>query len=107
MMFEQCKIVIFNNILFMKKHRKIFRKNSMEIFLNFPEKYEIFRKNFPPHITKHTYIHTNIHTYIHTHIHTFYKYLCLIIRFWSRDLIAKVLVLVSRPGDQGLGLETW
>src|SRR6218665_2415379 len=58
----------------------------------------------------HTYIHTNIHTYIHiptyTHIH---KYLCPIIRFWSRDLITKVLVLVSRPGGQGLGLglETW
>jgi len=51
MMFEQCKIVIFNNIIFMKKHRKIFRKNSMEIFRNFSEKYEIFRKNFPPHIT--------------------------------------------------------
>src|SRR6218665_3345006 len=51
MMFEQCKIVIFNNIIFMKKHRKIFRKNSMEIFRNFPEKYEIFRTNFPPHIT--------------------------------------------------------
>ena len=28
---------------------------------------------------------------------------------WSRDLVTKVLVLVSRPGDQGLGigLETW
>src|SRR6218665_97973 len=25
----------------------------MEIFRNFPEKYEIFRKNFPPHITSH------------------------------------------------------
>ena len=23
---------------------------------------------------------------------------------WSRDLVTKVLVLVSRPGDQGLGL---
>ena len=43
MMFEQCKIVIFNNIIFMKQHRKIFQKNSMEIFQNFPEKYEIFR----------------------------------------------------------------
>src|SRR6218665_1374439 len=51
MMFEQCKIVIFNNIIFMKKHRKIFLKNSMEIFGNFPEKYEILRTNFPPHIT--------------------------------------------------------
>ena len=57
MMFEQCKIVIFNNIIFMKKHRKIFRKNSMEIFRNFPEKYEIFRTNFLPHIT----IYRNIH----------------------------------------------
>src|SRR6218665_4115102 len=35
----------------MKKHWKIFRKNSMEIFRNFPEKYEIFWTNFPPHIT--------------------------------------------------------
>ena len=34
MMSEQCKIVIFNNIIFMKKHRKMFRKNSMEIFRN-------------------------------------------------------------------------
>ena len=51
MMFEQCKIVIFNNIIFMKKHLKIFRKYSMEIFRNSPEKYEIFRTNFPPHIT--------------------------------------------------------
>src|SRR6218665_1041686 len=51
MMFEQCKIVIFKNIIFMKKHRNIFRKNSMEIFRKFPEKYEIFRTNFPPHIT--------------------------------------------------------
>src|SRR6218665_2136105 len=51
MMFEQYKIVIFNNIIFMKTHGKIFRKNSMEIFRNFPEKYEIFRTNFPPHIT--------------------------------------------------------
>ena len=25
-------------------------------------------------------------------------------RSWSRDLVAKVLVLVSRPGHQGLGL---
>src|SRR6218665_3653133 len=32
MMFEQCKIVIFNNIIFMKKTSKIFRKNAMEIF---------------------------------------------------------------------------
>jgi len=54
MMFEQCKIVIFNNIIFMKKHRKIFQKNSMGIFRNFPEKYEIFRTNFPPHITTHS-----------------------------------------------------
>src|SRR6218665_657920 len=55
-----------------------------------------------------TYIHTNIHTYIHTYTHI-HKYLCPIIRFWSRDLITKVLVLVSRPGGQGLGLglETW
>src|SRR6218665_2043346 len=37
----------------MKKHWKIFRKNSMEIFRNFPEKYEIFWTNFPPHITIH------------------------------------------------------
>jgi len=36
----------------MKKHWKIFRKNSMEIFRNFPEKYEIFRTNFSPHITR-------------------------------------------------------
>ena len=50
-MFEQCTIVIFKNIIFMKKHRNIFRKNSMEIFRKFPEKYEIFRTNFPPHIT--------------------------------------------------------
>src|SRR6218665_2394851 len=28
-------------------------------------------------------------------------------RSWSRDLVAKVLVLVLRPGGQGLGLETW
>src|SRR6218665_1471152 len=30
-------------------------------------------------------------------------------KIWSRDLITKVLVLVSRPGGQGLGLglETW
>src|SRR6218665_1996436 len=55
---------------------------------------------------KHTHIHSYKHTYIYTHIH---KYLCPIIRFWSRDLITKVLVLVSRPGGQGLGLglETW
>src|SRR6218665_3818644 len=54
----------------------------------------------------HTYIHINIHIYIqyYTHIH---KYLCPIIRFWSRDLITKVLVSVSRPSGQGLGLETW
>ena len=51
MMFEQCKIVLFHNIIFMKKHRKIVRKNSMEIFRNFPKKYEIFRTHFPPHIT--------------------------------------------------------
>ena len=64
MIFEQCKIVIFHNIIFMKKHRKIFRKNSMEIFRNFPEKYEIFRTHFPPHITnilcalsRPTYVH--------------------------------------------------
>src|SRR6218665_736556 len=33
----------------------------------------------------------------------------LLPRSWSRDLVAKVLVLVSRPGGQGLGLglETW
>jgi len=43
MMFEQCKIVIFKNIILMKKHWKIFWKNSKEIFRNFPEKYEIFR----------------------------------------------------------------
>src|SRR6218665_2586097 len=54
----------------------------------------------------HTHIHSYKHIYIYTHIH---KYLCPIIRFWSRDLITKVLVLVSRPGGQGLGLglETW
>jgi len=34
----------------MKKHRKIFRKNSMVIFQKIPE-YEIFRTNFLPHIT--------------------------------------------------------
>src|SRR6218665_3799721 len=66
------------------------------------------------HIYIYTYIHyvCNIHTYLHTNIHTYihiHKYLCPIIRFWSRDLITKVLVLVSRPGGQGLGLglETW
>jgi len=32
---------------------------------------------------------------------------CLMIGSWSRDLITKVLVLVSSHGDQGLGLETW
>src|SRR6218665_2815123 len=55
-----------------------------------------------------TYTHTFIQTYIHTYTHI-HKYLCPIIRFWSRDLITKVLVLVSRPGGQGLGLglETW
>jgi len=51
MMFEQCKTVIFNNIIFMKKHQKIFWKNSMEIFRNFLEKYGIFQTNFLPHIT--------------------------------------------------------
>jgi len=30
---------------------EIFQKNTMEIFRNFPEKYEIFRTIFPPHIT--------------------------------------------------------
>jgi len=30
---------------------EIFRKNTMEIFGNFPEKYEIFLTIFPPHIT--------------------------------------------------------
>src|SRR6218665_1341243 len=43
MMFEQCKIVLFNNITFMKKHRKIFRKNSMEIFQNMKFSGQIFR----------------------------------------------------------------
>src|SRR6218665_1133642 len=53
-----------------------------------------------------TYIPSYKHTYIYTHLH---KYLCPIIRFWSRDLITKVLVLVSRPGGHGLGLglEIW
>jgi len=32
MMFEQCKTVIFNNIIFMKKTSEIFRKNAMEMF---------------------------------------------------------------------------
>src|SRR6218665_1146361 len=75
------------------------------------------------HIYIYTYIHyvCNIHTYKHTYIYThIHKYLCPIIKFWSRDLItkvlvldrdlvAKVLVLVSSPGGQGLGLglETW
>src|SRR6218665_1588569 len=53
---------------------------------------------------KHTHIHSYKHAYIYTHIH---KYLCPIIRFWSQDLITKVLVSVSRPSGQGLGLETW
>src|SRR6218665_3637166 len=48
-----------------------------------------------------TYIPSYKHTYIYTHIH---KYLCPIIRFWSRELITKVLVSVSRPSGQGLGL---
>jgi len=34
-----------------EKYRKIFQKNTSEIFRNFPEKYEIFRTIFPPHIT--------------------------------------------------------
>jgi len=38
MMFEQCNIVIFNNIIFMKKHRKF----SGKIRWKFSE---IFRKN--------------------------------------------------------------
>src|SRR6218665_729677 len=73
------------------------------------------------HIYIYTYIHyvCNIHTYKHTYIYThIHKYLCPIIKFWSRDLItkvlvldrdlvAKVLVLVSRPGGQGLGLEVF
>src|SRR6218665_2964618 len=49
-----------------------------------------------------TFIQTYIHIYIRIH-----KYLCLIIRFWSQDLITKVLVSVSRPCGQGLGLDTW
>src|SRR6218665_2759273 len=55
---------------------------------------------------KHTHIHSYKNTYIYTHIH---KYLCPIIRFWSRDFITKVLVSVSRPSGQGLGLglEIW
>jgi len=28
----------------------------MEIFRNFPEKYEIFRTNFPPHITTSVFV---------------------------------------------------
>src|SRR6218665_1960636 len=51
-------------------------------------------------------MHSYKHTYIYTHIH---KYLFPIIRFWSRDLITKVLGSVLRPSGQGLGLglETW
>ena len=37
-MFEQCKIVIFNNIIFMKKHRKFSGKMQWKFS-------EIFRKN--------------------------------------------------------------
>ena len=44
MMFEQCNIVIFSNIVFLKKHRKF----SGKIRWKFSE---IFRTNFPPHIT--------------------------------------------------------
>ena len=62
MMFKQCKIVIFNNIILMKKHRKIFRKNSMEIFRNFSEKYEIFRTNFSSHITNGWTVMPNVQT---------------------------------------------
>src|SRR6218665_1209898 len=47
MMFEQCKIVLFNNIIFMKNIENFPEKFNG----NFPEKYEIFRTNFPPHIT--------------------------------------------------------
>ena len=38
MMFEQCKIVIFNNIIFMKQHRKFSGKMQWKFS-------EIFRKN--------------------------------------------------------------
>src|SRR6218665_1820728 len=48
MTFEQCKIVIFNNIIFIKKTSENFPEKFNG---NFPEKYEIFRTNFPPHIT--------------------------------------------------------
>src|SRR6218665_1271213 len=63
-----------------------------------------------------TYTHTFIQTYIHIYTHTKIlmsdnKILVLLPRSWSRsrDLVAKDLVLVSRPGGQGLGLglETW
>jgi len=47
MMFEQCKIVIFDNIIFMKNIGNFPEKCNG----NFPDKYENFRTNFPPHIT--------------------------------------------------------
>ena len=43
--------ISYSNILIIEKILEIFRKNTMEIFGNFPEKYEIFRTIFPPHIT--------------------------------------------------------
>jgi len=42
-MFDQCKIVIFNNVILLKKSEKCTG--------NFPEKYVIFQTIFSPHIT--------------------------------------------------------
>ena len=46
MMFEQCKIVIFNYI-----YEKTLENFPEKFNGNFPEKYKIFRTNFLPHIT--------------------------------------------------------
>ena len=47
--------LLFSNIILMEKYWKIFRKKTLEIFRNFPEKYEIFRTIFPPHNTTKDY----------------------------------------------------
>ena len=52
MTFDECKIVIYNNIILMKKHWKFSGKMHWKFSENFPEKYVIFRTIFPPHITR-------------------------------------------------------
>ena len=57
----------------------------MEIFRNFPEKYEIFWTNFPPHITRWDGLPGSIRGFIYINVLQWLNTHCLLLsRYWAR-----------------------